>query len=103
MSASPKTALLEEPLRGTLRIAKEGFGPDSAYDVTFRARADAAPSPQPLRLANSDALVDVLDRLRIDFRRPEVKEAVEDVLLRGTGYIHDLTFSRTELRDAGLL
>lgn len=103
MSASPKTALVEDSLRGTLRIVKEGYGQVSVYDVTFCSPSGDSPSPQPLRLANSDSLVDLLDQLRIDFRRPEVREAVEDVLLRGTGYIQDLTFSRNTLREAGLL
>jgi hypothetical protein len=102
MSASPKTALVKDSLRGTLRIVKEGFGPISVYDVTFCVKPGDGILLQPLRLANSDALVELLDRLRIDFRRTEVKQAVEDVLLRGTGYIPDLVFSQSDLRGAGL-
>lgn len=102
MSASPKPTLLQESVRGTLRIVKEGFGPISVYDVTFCVKAGDAAVLQPLRVANSDALVDLLDRLRIDFRRPEVRQAVEDVLLRGTGYIPELVFSPNELKEAGL-
>lgn len=102
MSASPKTALVKDSLRGTLRIVKEGFGPISVYDVTFYVKPGDANSLQALRLANSDALVELLERLHVDFQRAEVKQAVEDVLLRGTGYIPDLVFSQSDLREAGL-
>lgn len=102
MSASPKTAFVQDSLRGTLRIVKEGFGSISVYDVTFCGRPGAGASLQPLRLANSDALVELLDRLRIDFRRSEVRQAIEDLLLHGTGSIPDLVFSQSDLREAGL-
>ncbi|HEV2299229.1 MAG TPA: hypothetical protein VGR72_12010 [Candidatus Acidoferrales bacterium] len=102
MSASPKTVLVKESLRGTLRIVKEGFGSISVYDVTFCTKPGDGATLQPLRLANSGALVELLDRLHIDFRQAEVREAVEDVLLRGTGYIPNLVFSQSDLREAGL-
>jgi hypothetical protein len=102
MSASPKTAIVQETLRGTLRIVKEGFGSVSVYDVTFCGKTDAGASLQPLRLANSDALVELLDRLRIDFQRAEVKQAIEDLLLHGSGYIPDLTFLQLDLHEVGL-
>lgn len=102
MSASPRTALVEEPLRGTLRIVKEGYGSITVYDVTFCAHFGAATSMPSLRLANSDALVELLDRLQIDFRRPDVRQAIEELLLRGAGDIPDLVFSRDDLQKAGL-
>ncbi|HEV2488715.1 MAG TPA: hypothetical protein VGT03_02820 [Candidatus Acidoferrales bacterium] len=102
MSASPKTALVEDSLRGTLRIVKVGLGPISVYDVKFCGRPGAGASLQPLRLANSDALVELLDRLKIDFQRAEVRQAIEDLLLHGSGSISDLVFSQGDLREAGL-
>ena len=102
MSASPKPAFLQDSLRGTLRIVKEGYGPVSVYDVTFCAKPGDGTTLQPLRLPNSAALVELLDRLHIDFRRNDVRQAVEDVLLRGSGYIPDLVFSQDDLREAGL-
>lgn len=102
MSASPRTAPVQDSLRGTLRIVKEGFGPVSVYDVTFCVKPGDATSLLPLRLANSDALVDLLDRLKIDFRRADVREAIEDVLLRGAGHIPELSFALNDLQEAGL-
>jgi hypothetical protein len=102
MSASPKPAFSEETLRGTLRIVKEGYGAVSVYDVTFCGAPQAVGSPQPLRMANSDALVQLLDRLRIDFRRPEVRQAIEDLLLHRSCYIPERIFTRKELQEAGL-
>jgi hypothetical protein len=102
MSASPKTAFVQETLRGTLRIVKEGLGSISVYDVTFCGRPGDGTSLQPLRLANSEALVELLDRLQIDFRRAEVRQAIEDLLLHGAGYIPDLVFSQKDLQEAGL-
>ena len=102
MSASPKTAFLQDSVRGTLRIVKEGYGQVSVYDVTFCVKPGDGITLQPLRLASSDALVELLDRLHIDFRRNDVRQAVEDVLLRGSGYIPDLVFSQNDLSEAGL-
>ena len=102
MSASPKPAFLPDSLQGTLRIVKEGYGSVSVYDATFCAKPGDGTTLQPLRLTNSDALVELLDRLRIDFRREDVRQAIEDVLLRGCGYIPDLVFTRNDLHDAGL-
>jgi hypothetical protein len=102
MSATPKLAIVQETLRGTLRIVKEGHGQASVYDVTFCGGPGDGASLQPLRLANSDALVELLDRLRVNFQQAEVRQAIEDLLMHGSGYIPELVFSQDDLHKAGL-
>jgi hypothetical protein len=97
-------APLKPKTRGFLRIARHGTGPGAMYVITYhrltqlegsRSRPVAAESPQ--------ALIELLERIGIDFRLSEVRGALEDVLRFGSANIPDLWLSDDEMIEKGLV
>jgi len=48
-------------------------------------------------------LLDLLDRIGVDFRRSEVRGALEDILRLGSANIPDLWLSEEEMLEKGLI
>jgi len=97
-------ATLKPKTRGFLRIARHGTGPGAMYVITYhrlslvegsRSRPVAAESPQ--------ALLELLERIGLDFRLSEVRDALEDVLRFGSANIPDLWLSDEEMIEKGLV
>jgi hypothetical protein len=97
MTTSPKRALARETLRGTLRVEREG-SLERIFEVSFRHTEPGGGARQHSNLLRgAAALVALLDRLRVDFGHPEVKQALEDLLQYGSAILPDLNFSSAEL------
>ena len=95
MSAAPhrSSALSELPYakprtRGFLRIVRHGSGGGTIYVVTYHS-LDRNPHalgqlPSPMLAEGATPLIDLLERLGVDFRLAEVREALEDILRLGS-------------------
>jgi hypothetical protein len=102
MTTAPKRAVAQETLRGTLRIERLSGSSYPIFEVTFRAETPRNQAQrQSILVTGSEALVALLDGLRMDFEHPEVKQAVEDLLLYGSCFLPDMVFSSAELSQAG--
>jgi len=108
MSASaPRTALSsnsEAPqTRGFLHIVRHGFGPGAVYVLTYHRLDSIGTAAKPLLAEGAQPLLDLLDRIGVDFRLKEVRGALEDILRLGSANIPDLWLSDEQMLDNGLI
>ncbi len=122
--AKPKT-------RGFLHIVRHGAGPHAIYIVTYhrlghegasapenhreRKGGDLPPSaalvgasgtsgpPKPVLAEGAQALIELLERIGVDFHLAEVRGALEDILRLGSANIPDLWLSDEEMLEKGLV
>jgi hypothetical protein len=89
--------------RGFLHIARHGAGPRAMYVVTYhRLDREGAP-PKPALAEGAQALIDLLERIGVDFHLAEVRGALEDILRLGSANIPDLWLSDEEMLAKGLV
>jgi hypothetical protein len=118
--ARPKT-------RGFLHIVRHGAGPSAIYIVTYHqldhkgrsapenhqerkeraslpsAALGTSPAPKPVLAEGAQALIELLERIGVDFRLSEVRGALEDILRLGSANIPDLWLSDEEMLEKGLV
>jgi hypothetical protein len=105
--------------RGFLHIVRHGGGPSAIYVVTYQ-RLDhkqermldgglgalvggAAARPRPALAEGAHALIELLERIGVDFTLKEVRGALEDILRLGSANIPDLWLSDEEMLEKGLV
>jgi hypothetical protein len=96
---------LRPKTRGFLRIARHGGGPSAVYVITYH-RLDANvenSQPKPMLAEGAQALIELLERIGVDFRLSEVRGALEDILRLGSANIPDLWLSDEEMIENGLV
>jgi hypothetical protein len=94
--AKPKT-------RGFLHIVRHGGGPNAIYILKYhRLDRDGAP-PKPLLAESAQALIELLERIGVNFHLAEVRGALEDILRLGSANIPDLWLSDEEMLEKGLV
>jgi len=110
MSASPsRSPIVTSPAptpgkaRGFLHIARHGVGPGSVYIVTYRRVEQEQSRPRPVLAEGASALIELLERIGVDFRVKEVRGALEDILRLGSANIPDLWLSDEEMVEKGLV
>ena len=110
MSANAtRTALAANPLpvtqktRGFLRIVRHGAGPSAIYIITYHKLDAQGASPKPAMAEGAQALIDLLEKIGVDFRMSEVRGALEDILRFGSANIPDLWLSDEEMVEKGLV
>jgi hypothetical protein len=110
MSAhATRTALAATPVpvtqktRGFLRIVRHGAGPSSIYILTYHKLETNSVAPKPVLAEGAEALIDLLEKIGVDFRVEEVRGALEDVLRFGSANIPDLWLSDEEMVEKGLV
>jgi hypothetical protein len=81
---------------------RHGSGPGAVYVLTYH-RLDCAAAVKPLLAEGAQQLLDLLDRIGVDFRRAEVRGALEDILRLGSANIPDLWLSDEEMLEKGLV
>jgi len=108
MSASaPRPALA--PLatlphtRGFLHIVRHGSGPRAVYVLTYHRLDRVGVRPKPLLAEGAQPLLDLLDRIGVDFRLSEVRGALEDILRLGSANIPGLWLSDEEMLEKDLV
>ena len=110
MSTSPsRSALAPHPApakpktRGFLHIARHGAGPNSMYVVTYHRLDRVAAPPKPTLAEGAQALIELLERIGVDFRLGEVRGALKDILRFGSANFPDLWLSDEEMIEKGLV
>ena len=102
--ATPKT-------RGFLHIVRHGGGPSAIYIVTYHRLDSGGPSPslgtgphpKPALAEGAQQLIELLERIGVDFHLAEVRGALEDILRLGSANIPDLWLSDEEMLEKGLV
>ena len=101
--------------RGFLHIVRHGAGPFAIYVVTYHriekaldrvlvsGLAAAVAQPKPALAEGAQSLIELLERIGVDFRLKEVRGALEDILRLGSANIPDLWLSDEEMLEKGLV
>ena len=108
-SHAARTALAANPLpvtqktKGFLRIVRHGAGPSAIYIITYHKLEMNGALPKPAMAEGAEALIDLLEKIGVDFRMSEVRGALEDILRFGSANIPDLWLSDEEMVEKGLV
>jgi hypothetical protein len=108
LTGSATTAALspsQPKTHGFLRIVRHGGGPAAIYVVTYHRldqHADGS-HPRPALAEGAQSLIELLERIGVDFRLGTVRGALEDVLRFGSANIPDLWLSDEEMTEKGLV
>ena len=94
--AQPKT-------RGFLHIERHGAGPQAIYVVTYHRVNQGGTRPRPIEAVGAEALLELLERIGVDFHLREVRGALEDILRLGSANIPDLWLTDEEILEQGLV
>lgn len=89
--------------RGFLHIARHGAGPGAIYIATYHRLERNRVTPKPALAEGAQALIELLERIGVDFRVREVRDALEDILRLGSANIPDLWLSDDEMVEKGLV
>ena len=96
--------------RGFLHIVRHGGGPSAIYVVTYHRLENRLESalphdthPKPALAEGAQALIELLERIGVDFGLKEVRGALEDILRLGSANIPDLWLSDEEMLEKGLV
>ena len=94
--AQPKT-------RGFLHIDRHGVGPQAIYVATYHRLNHNGARPKPIEAVGAQALIELLERIGVDFHLREVRGALEDILRLGSANIPDLWHTDEEILEKGLV
>jgi hypothetical protein len=89
--------------RGFLHIVRHGSGPRAVYVLTYHRLDRVGIRPKPLLAEGAQPLLDLLDRIGVDFRLSEVRGALEDILRLGSANIPGLWLSDEEMLEKDLV
>jgi hypothetical protein len=89
--------------RGFVHIVRHGAGPGSMYVVTYQRLDRHGVTPRPVLAEGAQALIDLLEKIGVDFRLSEVRGALEDILRLGSANIPGLWLSDEEMAEKGLV
>ncbi len=89
--------------RGFLHIERHGGGPNAIYIVKYHRLGQNGALPKPVLAEGAQALIEMLERIGVDFRLSEVRGALEDILRLGSANIPDLWLSDEEMIEKGLV
>jgi hypothetical protein len=100
---APKLAPVKPKSHGFLRIVRHGAGPGALYVITYHRLDREGALPKPVPAEGASALIELLERIGVDFRLKEVRGALEDILRFGSANIPDLWLSDEEMVEKGLV
>ena len=97
--------------RGFLHIVRHGGGPSAIYVVTYHRLDSGLDSGldsigahrKPALAEGAHALIELLERIGVDFGLKEVRGALEDILRLGSANIPDLWLGDEEILEKGLV
>jgi len=89
--------------QGYLHIERHGGGPSALYIVKYHRLERTGALPKPLLAEGAQALIELLERIGVDFRLKEVRDALEDILRLGSANIPDLWLNDEEMIEKGLV
>jgi hypothetical protein len=79
--------------KGFLHIERHGGGPQALYIVKYYELRENARPPKAVLAEGAQALIELLEKIGVDFRLSEVRGALEDILRLGSANIPDLWLS----------
>jgi hypothetical protein len=94
---------VQQKTRGFLRIVRHGAGPSAIYIITYQKLDAQSAPPKPAMAEGAEALIDLLEKIGVDFRVEQVRGALEDILRFGSANIPDLWLSDEEMVEKGLV
>jgi hypothetical protein len=98
-----QTAPSPPKTRGFLHIVRHGAALNAFYIVTYHRLDRAGVRPKAMLAEGAQALIDLLERIGVDFQLREVRGALEDILRLGSANIPDLWLSDEEMLERGLV
>src|SRR6266699_1006746 len=75
----------------------------TSHSSTSLGAGGAGTRPKPALAEDAQALIELLERIGVDFRLSEVRGALEDILRLGSANIPDLWLSDEEMVEKGLV
>jgi hypothetical protein len=102
-AVAAKLAPEKPKARGFLHIVRHGAGLNAFYILTYHRLDKAGTRPKAMLAEGAQALIDLLDKIGVDFRLREVRGALEDILRLGSANIPDLWLSDEEMLEKGLV
>jgi hypothetical protein len=103
MATASKRAVAAKTVCGELLIARHYEDSGPVYAASFRDSAQENAAPKTVRLRGGNALIEFLEKLEVDFRKPEIKRSLEDLLLLGHASLADVSLLEEDLYHAGLI
>jgi len=98
-----KQASNQPRARGFLHIVRHGAALSAFYIVTYHRLDKSGVRPKAMLAEGAQALIDLLEKVGVDFRLREVRGALEDILRLGSANIPDLWLSDEEALEKGLV
>lgn len=89
--------------RGFLHIVRHGGGPSAIYVVTYHRLDHDGTHAKPALAEGARSLIELLERIGVNFELAEVRGALEDILRLGSANIPDLWLSDEEMLEKGLV
>jgi hypothetical protein len=89
--------------KGFLHIVRHGAGINVFYILTYHRLDRIGARPKAMLAEGAQALIDLLERIGVDFRLREVRGALEDILRLGSANIPDLWLSDDEMLEKGMI
>lgn len=102
-AVAAKLASNQPKARGFLHIVRHGAALNAFYIVTYHRLDRSGVHPKAMLAEGAQALIDLLEKIGVDFRMREVRGALEDILRLGSANIPDLWLSDEELLERGLV
>jgi len=103
LGVAPQFVSAPQKARGFLHIERHGAGPNAIYVVTYHRLESQNTLPKPALAESAQSLIELLERIGVDFRVSEVRGALEDILRLGSANIPDLWLSDDEMVEKGLV
>jgi hypothetical protein len=98
-----RLAPIKPKTHGFLHIVRHGGGPHAIYIVKYHWLDQEGTAPKPVLAEGAQELIELLERIGVDFRLSEVRGALEDILRLGSANIPDLWLSDEEMLEKGLV
>ena len=98
-----RLAPAEPGTRGFLHIVRHGAGVTAIYVITYHRLDRVGTLPKPVLAEGAQQLIELLERIGVDFHLREVRGALEDILRLGSANIPDLWLSDEEMLEKGLV
>jgi hypothetical protein len=98
-----KEASAQPKARGFLHIVRHGAGLNAFYILTYHRLDRSGTRPKAMLAEGAQSLIDIMERIGVDFRLREVRGALEDILRLGSANIPDLWLSDEEIVEKGMI
>jgi hypothetical protein len=103
LGVAPQLAPVQPKTSGFVHIVRHGAGPSAIYVVTYHRLDHQGAQPKPVLAEGAQLLIELLERIGVDFHLSEVRGALEDILRLGSANIPDLWLSDEEMLEKGLV